>query len=40
MTRAPDFVEALAGYRAWKVNDDGVLRAVAFTGSAWDSGVN
>lgn len=40
MTQAPDFVEALAGYRAWQINDDGVLRAVAFTGVAWDSGVN
>jgi glycine cleavage system H lipoate-binding protein len=38
--RAPDFVEPVVGYRAWHVDDDGMLRPWTFTALPWHRGVN
>lgn len=38
MTRAPDLVEPVLGYRAWQVNQDGVLGSLAWM-HAWPEGV-
>lgn len=40
MTQAPDYVEAVVGYRAWHVDDDGTLRPWTFTAVAWEAGTN
>ncbi|MBI5106142.1 MAG: SCP2 sterol-binding domain-containing protein [Solirubrobacterales bacterium] len=40
MTGAPDFVEPVLGYRAWHVDDDGLLRPWTFTALPWAPGVN
>lgn len=40
MTAAPDFFQAVVGYRAWHVDDDGWLRPWTFTARAWQPGVN
>jgi glycine cleavage system H protein len=37
---APDFLEAVVGYRAWHVEPDGRLRPWTFTSLAWEPGVN
>jgi glycine cleavage system H protein len=37
---APDFVEAVAGYRAWHIEDDGLLRPWTFTALPWQPGAN
>jgi glycine cleavage system H protein len=37
---APDFVEAVVGYRAWHVEDDGTLRPWTFTALPWQPGAN
>jgi glycine cleavage system H protein len=37
---APDFLEAVVGYRAWHVEPDGRLRPWTFTSLAWDPGTN
>jgi glycine cleavage system H lipoate-binding protein len=40
MSEAPDYVEAVVGYRAWHVDDDGRLVPWTFTGLPWSAGVN
>lgn len=40
MSEAPDFTEAVVGYRAWHVDDDGILRPWTFRGLPWSPGVN
>lgn len=40
MSEAPDFSEAVVGYRAWHVDEDGLLRPWTFTGLPWAQGVN
>ncbi|HWH93973.1 MAG TPA: SCP2 sterol-binding domain-containing protein [Baekduia sp.] len=40
MPDAPDFVEAVVGYRAWHIEDDGLLRPWTFTALPWQPGVN
>lgn len=37
---APDFVQAVVGYRAWHLEDDGTLRPWTFTALPWDRGAN
>jgi glycine cleavage system H lipoate-binding protein len=38
---APDFIEPLIGYRAWRLGDDGTLVPWSLVGSgAWEPGVN
>jgi glycine cleavage system H protein len=37
---APDFVEPVIGFRAWHIDDDGLLRPWTFNRLAWDPGVN
>jgi glycine cleavage system H protein len=37
---APDFVEAVVGYRAWHVEHDGLLRPWTFTALPWQRGAN
>src|SRR3954451_8430790 len=37
---APDFVEAVVGYRAWHLEDDGTLRPWTFTALPWQPGAN
>jgi glycine cleavage system H protein len=37
---APDYVEAVVGYRAWHVGDDGLLRPWTFTALPWAPGIN
>jgi glycine cleavage system H lipoate-binding protein len=37
---APDFVQAVIGYRAWHLEDDGTLRPWTFTALPWDPGAN
>src|SRR3954471_22460678 len=37
---APDFVEAVVGYRAWHIEDDGLLRPWTFTALPWQPGAN
>jgi glycine cleavage system H lipoate-binding protein len=37
---APDLVEAVVGYRAWHIEDDGQLRPWTFTALPWQPGVN
>ncbi|HEY6761319.1 MAG TPA: SCP2 sterol-binding domain-containing protein [Baekduia sp.] len=37
---APDFVEAVVGYRAWHIEDDGLLRPWTFTALPWEPGTN
>jgi glycine cleavage system H lipoate-binding protein len=37
---APDLVEAVVGYRAWHIEDDGQLRPWTFTALPWHPGVN
>jgi glycine cleavage system H protein len=37
---APDFVEAVVGYRAWHVEADGLLRPWTFTALPWQPGAN
>ncbi|WCB93591.1 Glycine cleavage system H protein [Baekduia alba] len=37
---APDFVEAVVGYRAWHIEDDGLLRPWTFTALPWEPGAN
>jgi glycine cleavage system H protein len=37
---APDFVQAVVGYRAWHLEDDGTLRPWTFSALPWDPGVN
>ncbi|HET6506038.1 MAG TPA: hypothetical protein VFG42_04570 [Baekduia sp.] len=37
---APDFVQAVVGYRAWHLEDDGTLRPWTFTALPWDPGAN
>src|SRR3954452_9558978 len=37
---APDYVEAVVGYRAWHVAGDGLLRPWTFTALPWSPGVN
>jgi len=37
---APDFLQAVVGYRAWRVEEDGLLRAWTFTDLSWEPGVN
>jgi glycine cleavage system H lipoate-binding protein len=37
---APDYLEAVVGYRAWHVADDGLLRPWTFTALPWEPGVN
>jgi glycine cleavage system H protein len=40
VTAAPDFCEAIVGYRAWHVDGDGVLRPWTITGHPWRPGIN
>ena len=40
MSDAPDFVQAVVGYRAWHLEDDGTLRPWTFSALPWDPGVN
>src|SRR4051812_50174202 len=40
MPDAPDFVEAVVGYRAWHIEADGLLRPWTFTALPWQPGVN
>lgn len=40
MSGAPDFTEAVLGYRAWRVGEDGTLCPWTFTALAWEPGVN
>ncbi|MDX6728826.1 MAG: hypothetical protein QOK49_3631 [Baekduia sp.] len=40
MSGAPDYLEAVIGYRAWHADDDGLLRPWTFTALAWEPGVN
>jgi glycine cleavage system H lipoate-binding protein len=37
---APDFLQAVVGYRAWHVESDGLLRPWTFTSLAWERGTN
>jgi glycine cleavage system H protein len=37
---APDFLEAVVGYRAWHVEHDGLLRPWTFTALPWQPGAN
>ena len=37
---APDFVQAVVGFRAWHLEDDGTLRPWTFTALPWDPGAN
>src|SRR4051794_12696561 len=37
---APDFLQAVVGYRAWHVEDDGLLRPWTFTALPWTAGAN
>jgi glycine cleavage system H protein len=37
---APDFVQAVVGYRAWHLEDDGTLRPWTFTALPWAPGAN
>ena len=37
---APDYLEAVIGYRAWHLGDDGVLKPWTFTALPWSAGVN
>jgi glycine cleavage system H lipoate-binding protein len=37
---APDFLQAVVGYRAWHVEDDGTLRPWTFTALPWQPGAN
>src|SRR3954471_11019442 len=37
---APDFVEAVVGYRAWHIEPDGLLRPWTFTALPWQPGAN
>lgn len=37
---APDLVEAVVGYRAWHIEEDGLLRPWTFTALPWQPGVN
>jgi glycine cleavage system H protein len=37
---APDFLEAVVGYRAWHVEDDGLLRPWTFMALPWQPGAN
>src|SRR3954451_15013960 len=37
---APDFVEAVVGYRAWHIEADGLLRPWTFTALPWQPGAN
>jgi glycine cleavage system H lipoate-binding protein len=37
---APDFIEAVVGYRAWHIDDDGLLRPWTFTALPWQPGAN
>jgi glycine cleavage system H lipoate-binding protein len=37
---APDFLQAVVGYRAWHVEADGRLRPWTFTALAWERGAN
>jgi glycine cleavage system H lipoate-binding protein len=37
---APDFLEAVVGYRAWHVEEDGLLRPWTFTALPWQPGAN
>jgi glycine cleavage system H lipoate-binding protein len=37
---APDYVEPVIGYRAWHLDDDGLLRAWTFTSHRWEAGAN
>jgi glycine cleavage system H protein len=38
--QAPDFLQAVVGYRAWHVEDDGLLRPWTFTALPWATGAN
>jgi glycine cleavage system H lipoate-binding protein len=40
MSAAPDYVEAVIGYRAWHLEDDGLLRPWTFTSLPWHLGTN
>ncbi len=37
---APDFLEAVVGYRAWHVEEDGLLRPWTFMALPWQPGTN
>lgn|GEM_PF-1720988 len=37
---APDFLEAVVGYRAWHVEEDGLLRPWTFLALPWSPGAN
>ncbi|MCW2996355.1 MAG: hypothetical protein JWQ18_3850, partial [Conexibacter sp.] len=37
---APDFLEAVVGYRAWHVEEDGLLRPWTFLALPWAPGAN
>ena len=37
---APDFLEAVVGYRAWHVEEDGLLRPWTFMALPWQPGAN
>ncbi len=39
MTAAPDFLEPVLGYRAWHLDDDGLLRPWTFSSLPWALGV-
>ncbi|HEU4974227.1 MAG TPA: SCP2 sterol-binding domain-containing protein [Baekduia sp.] len=40
MSEAPDYVEAVVGYRAWHVDEDGVLQPWTFSSLPWHPGTN
>ncbi|QEC48485.1 hypothetical protein FSW04_13515 [Baekduia soli] len=40
MSQAPDFLQAVVGYRAWHVGEDGLLRPWTFAALAWEPGAN
>jgi glycine cleavage system H protein len=40
VTEAPDFIGAVAGFRAWHVGDDALLRPWSFPDRPWVPGVN
>jgi glycine cleavage system H lipoate-binding protein len=40
LSAAPDFLQAVVGYRAWHVEPDGRLRPWTFTSLAWTAGAN
>lgn len=40
MSGVPDFVEPVIGFRAWHVDDDGLLRPWTFRALPWRPGVN